>query len=156
MRPRYLLLVLSALVCGCSHTRDLSSTPEYRPWIGQTVKLTSPGDYNIYSQIWGPNLLYAYDDSERPLLGKVSGGASAVIEAVTETKATLLIGGDYTNYHVLLSMQSPSEPAKRIRVKAWLSAVEPFKDVPSGLFDSWNIKMPPVPSPEKVSFRQGD
>ena len=52
MRTRWILGILVGLGAGgCAHTRDISSTSQYKPWIGKTVQLRDwPQDYNIFAR----------------------------------------------------------------------------------------------------------
>jgi hypothetical protein len=128
------LAVLAALVClttgGCAHTRDLSATPEYQPWIGKTVRLCSwPQDYNVFAPRWQPQFIStAASYSDYPIIATLPQGYPVVIEAVKETNGIYLIGGPYTHVHLVLSMEHPTEKSQRIKAGADLNDVEPFQD----------------------------
>lgn len=128
------LTVLGILVClstgGCAHTQDLSSTPEYKPWIGKTVRLRSwPQDYKVFAPRWGPYFISTSErEPEGPIVARLPQGYPVVIEAVKETNGIYLIGGPYTHVHLVLSMEHPAEKNKRIKVQSDLNDVEPFQD----------------------------
>jgi hypothetical protein len=131
-KPSHIFLV-GALICvgiaGCTHTRDVSSMPEYKPWIGKEVSLTGPGEYHVVAPKWSAYYLEpANVVPDCPILGKVSMERKVIIEAVNETKGTYLIGGPFTRVHLILSTEHPLEKNKRIRVESELNYVEPFRD----------------------------
>jgi hypothetical protein len=134
VRTHSSLAVLPILVClstgGCASTRDLSSTPEYQPWIGKTVRLcSSPQNYNVFVPRGQPPFIStAASYCGYPIIATLPEGCPVVIEAVKETNGMYLIGGPYTHLQLVLSMEHPSEKNKRIKARSDLNDVEPFRD----------------------------
>ena len=143
-----LLFFACFFAAGCAHTRDISSTPEYKPWVGKAVNLCGPGDYNVMAPKWSAYyLLGANVDDGSPILGKVREKPNVIIEAVKETKGTYLIGGPYTHVHLILSMEHPTEKNRRIRVVSELNYVEPFRDRVGHKLDNFQLADSPNKSP---------
>jgi hypothetical protein len=131
VRTQLILGILVGLgTGGCAHTRDISSTPQYKPWIGKTVKLRDgPQNYNIYAPTWHSyfiNTSASYSDY--PIVANLPRGYPVIIDAVKETKGIYLIGGPYTHVHSVLSMELPNKKKKWIKVHSELDDVEPFRD----------------------------
>jgi len=125
------LLFFSCLfVTGCAYTRDVSTTAEYKPWIGKTVQTVGPRGHNIFSPTWGPYFMDWVDGySDYPIVAKVPEGYPVVIEAVKRTEGRYLMGNiPFTHDQLILSMEHPREKNKRIRVWSEINYVEPFKD----------------------------
>ncbi len=115
---------------GCAHTRDLSSTSEYKPWIGKTVRLRSwPQNYNVFAP-GGQSQFISTAATEccYPIIATLPEGYPVVIEAVKETDGIYLIGGRYSRVRLVLSMEHPAEKNKRIEAQSDLNDVEPFQD----------------------------
>ena len=142
MRSGWILGILVGLGAGgCAHTRDISSTPEYQPWIGKTVPLReSQQNYNIFDRGWHSYYIstmasyFGY-----PIVATLPPRSPVVIEAVKETKGIYLIGGPYTDINLILSMEHPSKKNKRIKVHSDLNDVEPFRDFKGHkILNSWH------------------
>jgi hypothetical protein len=131
VRTEWILAVLAAVgIGGCAHTRDISSMPQYKPWIGKTVKLRSgPQNYNVFAPT---RHSYFIDTSASfanyPIVANLPQGYPVVIKAVKETKGIYLIGGPYTSINLVLSMEHPGQKNKWIKVDSKLNDVEPFQD----------------------------
>jgi hypothetical protein len=141
--------VLGILICldtsGCAHTRDLSSAPEYKPWIGKTVKLSGQKTYNIFAPRWqSPFIDSAASYSNYPILARFPEGYPVVIDAVKETKGTYYVVGPYTGVYLILSMELPGNKNKRIKVKSELNNVEPFRDRKGFKLDHWQVEDGPL------------
>jgi hypothetical protein len=125
------LFVLFAcfLSVGCAHTRDLSATDEYRPWIGKTVRMAWPRSFNVFSPIWGPDFIHWFDGyNGYPIIAKVPEGYPVVIEAVKRTEGRyLMVDVAFTHDRLILSLEHPDQKGKRITVWSELNFVEPFK-----------------------------
>src|SRR5262249_13920733 len=120
----------SLCVAGCAHTRDVSATTEYKPWIGKTVQVTGPRDYNIFAPTLGAYFMDSADGyNGYPIVAKVPEGYPVVIEAVKRTEGRYLMGNmPFTHDQLILSMERPGEKGKRITVWSEINSVEPFKD----------------------------
>ena len=134
MRKQKLAYALGLLAClgiaGCAHTRDISSTPEYKPWIGKKVNLNEGNGYNVFAPPFGSRFISQYAGyGGYPIVAKVPAGYPVVIEAVKETKGRYLIGDiPYTHVQLVLSLQDPAEKEKRLTVHSELDDVRPFKN----------------------------
>ena len=130
MQPPNSALRLNALVClgmgGCANTRDISSTPEYKPWIGKTVKLADPRGYNVFAPNFAPYFISTADgDNGYPIVAKLPDGYPVVIEAVNKTEGRYLIGNiPFWEVRLVLSVEIPGEKSKkRIRAYSELNCV---------------------------------
>jgi hypothetical protein len=126
-------VILGILACvgssGCAHTRDISSTSEYKPWIGKTVKLCDSRKYNVFAPSGGAYFISGVDGyNGYPILATAPDGYPVVIEAVKKTEGRYVIGGPFTHVWLVLSMEKPGETNKRIKVHSELNYVEPFRD----------------------------
>jgi hypothetical protein len=115
---------------GCAHTRDISSTPQYKPWIGKTVSLRSElQNYNVFaptSDLYFISTAASY--AGYPIVATLPQGYPVVIDAVKETKGVYLIGGPYTHVRLVLSIELPNKKSKWIKVHSELNDVEPFRN----------------------------
>jgi hypothetical protein len=144
--------VFSLLASGCTTTRDVSSAPEYKQWIGRPVELSSPGEYAILAPKWSRYYLGLADSNvdNDPILGRVAEGQKVIIQSVKETKGNMLIGGPYTHVHLILTMEHPVEKNKRITVESQLNYVAPFKDRDGFRMDYWRNEKNPIAVEEKT------
>ncbi len=112
------------------HTRDVSSTPEYKLWIGKTVNLEGANGYNVFSPTFGSRFISSYYGyNGYPIVAKLPDGYPVVIEAVKETKTRYLMTDIRdTRVELVLSLQDPVEKSKRLTVYSELNAVKPFKN----------------------------
>jgi hypothetical protein len=131
VRTQLILGILVGLgTTGCAHTRDISSAPQFKPWIGKTVKLRDwPQNYNVFAP---PLHSYFINTSASycgyPIVANLPPGYPVVIDAVKETKGIYLIGGPYTHVQLALSLELPNEKNKWVKVHSELDDVEPFRD----------------------------
>jgi hypothetical protein len=103
--------------------------PEYQPWIGKTVAVVGPRDYNVFAPSWGPYFMHWVDGyNGYPIVAKLPVGYPVVIKAIKRTEGTLLIGGPFVHDDLMLSVADPSHLDKRITVWSEINFVEPFKD----------------------------
>jgi hypothetical protein len=139
------LFLACLFATGCAHTRDVSTTAEYKPWIGKTVQAVG-GGYNIFSPAWGPYFMdYVDGYNGYPIVAKVPEGYPVVIEAVKRTEGRHLMGNTtFAHDQLILSMEHPREKNKRIRVWSEINYVEPFKDKEG--YTVWLCGLP-LPSP---------
>jgi len=142
MRGKSLSLpVLLACLCtvGCIHTRDVSDTPEYQPWIGKTVNLKYPGatEFRVFDPLLGEKFVHTFSGyNGYPISACLPTGYPAVIKAVERTE-----GDQYYFFNtypflcpvfhrkldkLLLIFQEPNNPSKRFTAWCELDIVEQF------------------------------
>ena len=124
------LFLACLFVVGCAHTHDVSTTADYKPWIGKTVHVVE-GRYTIFSATWRPYFMEGVDSySTYPIVAKVPEGYPVVIEAVKRTEGRYLFPSvmPFTHDQLILSMEHPGKKDKRIKVWSEINYVEPFKD----------------------------
>jgi hypothetical protein len=117
-------------LAGCAHTRDVSATAEYKPWIGKTVRAAGDHGYNVFSPPREPYVMHYVDGyNGYPIVAKIPDGYPVVIEAVKRTEGRYLMGDmPFIHDQLILSMQHPGEKGKRLTVWSEVEYVEPFKD----------------------------
>jgi hypothetical protein len=154
--PR-LFVVASLSAAGCAYTRDVSTTAEYKPWIGKTVPTVGPRGYNVFSPTLGPYFMeWADGYGDYPIVAKIPEGYPVVIEAAKRTEGRYLMGNiPFTHDQLILSMEHPEKKNQRIRVWSEINYVEPFKDKKGEKWtfpeDSLDKQTPATESPDPAS-----
>jgi hypothetical protein len=132
------LSVLLACLCtgGCIHTRDVSDTPEYQPWIGKTVNLKYPGatEFRVFDPPLRGKFVHTFSGyNGYPISARLPTGYPAVIKAVERKEGNLYaLFSLYPVFRMkedklLLIFQEPNNPSKRFTAWCELDNVEQFQ-----------------------------
>jgi hypothetical protein len=135
------LALLAVFAClgmtGCVHTRDVSDSPEYQPWIGKTVNLNYPGatEFRVFDPLLRGKFVHTFSGyNGYPISARLPMGYPAVIKAVERKEGNLYpVFSMSPVFHMkedklLLIFREPSNPSKRFTAWCELDFVEQFQD----------------------------